>query len=96
MPMFSRSAKMALVRAEKKTDFSKLKNGFFEPNLGESLSSLRRTPGYVWHQNCLRLPALVQNGTVMARIQEISKYPASEDHLPDSALNAADVALCTH
>ena len=31
----------------------------------------------------------------MARIQEISKYPASEDHLPDSALNAADVALCT-
>ena len=48
-----------------------LENGFFEPKLGESLSSLRRTPGYVWHQNCLRLPALIQNGTVMVRIQEI-------------------------
>ena len=72
-----------------------LENGFFEPSLGASLSSLHRTPGFVWHQNCLRLPALIKAGTVMVRIQEIPKYDATEDRLPDSALNAADVALCT-
>jgi sulfite reductase alpha subunit-like flavoprotein len=72
-----------------------LENGFFEPSLGESLSALRRTPGFVWHQNCLRLPALIKTGTVMARIQEIPTYTASDDRLPDIALNAADVALCS-
>ena len=70
-------------------------HGFFEPSMGESLSALRRTPGFVWHQNCLRLPALIKSGAVMARIQEIPTYAASTDRLPDLALNAADVALCT-